>query len=164
MQSVFLGEHRLDPEPAIGRDRCHDVLECRVGKALAREDLANLLALALGHLLDVTFLLAAYRGHELVVRLDRLVVADGHAEAVGEQIGDAENQRDMRRETGADRARDDGERGDAAVDGAEHGVRHDLRAAAVLQPCGYCSGLVLAEQVGERGVWHRRGSREKGCS
>jgi hypothetical protein len=121
-QAVLLGDHRLDPEPAIRGDRRDDVLERGVGKALARENLPNLLPLAIGNLVDVTLLLAAHRGHELVVRFDRLVVADGHAEAVGQQVRAAENHRDVGRESRADGAGDDRERRDTAVDGAQNSV------------------------------------------
>jgi hypothetical protein len=87
-------------------------------KALAAEDLADLLALAVRHRVDVALLDRAQVRLLLVLGLGPAVVARGHREAVGDQIGDAENQDHPARQLGADHPGDDREGGDRAVDAA----------------------------------------------
>ena len=93
-------------------------------EALGGEDVPDLLALPVRDLVDVHLLELAKVVDDLPVDLGLEVVADGHAEAVGQHVGDAQHERDQHAAlqlcTGD--AGDDGERGDRPVHGPQHGI------------------------------------------
>ena len=57
-EAELLAHHRLRPQLAVGGDDVDDAFEVVALEALGGVDLADLLALALGHELDVELLLA----------------------------------------------------------------------------------------------------------
>ena len=55
-QSVLLGEHRIDPAAAVGRDHSDDFVEHAPFESFGGKDLPHFLAFSFGNLLDVHFL------------------------------------------------------------------------------------------------------------
>jgi hypothetical protein len=105
-------------------------------ETLPFEDLADLLALALRHGVDVALLDGAQVRLLLVLGLGAPVVARGHGEAIGDQIGDAENQDHPVRQLRADHAGDDGERRYGTVDAAVYPVAQIAERRRAGQPLG----------------------------
>src|SRR5680860_774749 len=115
-ESVFLGQHGLHPALAILGDDVNDAVEIVSPEALRREDLADLLPLALGHHCDVLELVVARASSALLLRADTQVVGRPHAEAVGHQVGDPEDEDDSCGQPRAPSAGDDRERRHGPVD------------------------------------------------
>ena len=69
-------------------------------------------------------------------------VGSGHGEAIGEEVGEAENDHDTRRQIGADDARHDGEGGDGPVDAAIDPITEVADMRAVVEALGDLTGRV----------------------
>jgi hypothetical protein len=82
------------------------------------QELAHLLALTCRDDRDVSLLLPSVLLASLLLRPCPQEVADGHAEAVGGEVGDPEDQHHTGREAGAGDAGHHGERRHDAVDGS----------------------------------------------
>ncbi len=145
---MLFGDHGVDPQFAVAGNRRHDGLQDFAFEALGCEDLPDFLALPLGHDVDFACLGAPDAVQIFAPRAMRLEVADAHAEAVGEQVGEAEYDRDRRRQAGADDPGDDREGRHATVDAAEHRVRHGFRAGRALQAQADQLGAVPAPDLG----------------
>ena len=91
-------------------------------KAFAREDLAHLLAFALGYLFDLVGFVAAGLGEFIVLAFGALVVADRHAEAVGQQVGEAQHNHHEACKAAAHRPGYNGKGGDAPIDASKHRI------------------------------------------
>ena len=101
-----------------------------------------------GTTLDVQLLLAAGAFALLALRARAEEVAGGHAEAVGDQVGAAEDDHDRLVEAGALHARDDRERRDRPVDGAVDEVVQVARRRLVAQPLAHrVRRVLLLEKV-----------------
>src|SRR5690606_9988799 len=111
-EAELLLDHRLRPQVVVARDDVDAALAVVALEALAGDDLADLLTLALGHEPDVAELLAPRLLALLAGRARAEVVAHRHAEAVGDEVRAAEDDDDRRVEVGALDAGDDGERRD----------------------------------------------------
>jgi hypothetical protein len=116
-QTVFLLDHHVDPALAILGDRFYHALQRLAVEALGFEDGADLVALALRHLIDVTFFLAPQPVARIALALDRLVVAHRHGEAVRHHVRGAEDEGDDTGQAGA------GHAGDEPVSGPVRRVR-----------------------------------------
>jgi hypothetical protein len=91
LQAELFREHGVYPEPAILRDYLNHTVERVAREALGGEDLAYLLAFALGDLLDLPLLAPPGFFDLLALALGPLVIAHGHAEAVRQQVCEAEH-------------------------------------------------------------------------
>jgi hypothetical protein len=91
LQAELFREHGVHPEPAILRDYLNHTVERVAREALGGEDLAYLLAFALGDLLDLPLLAPPGFFDLLALALGPLVIAHGHAEAVRQQVCEAEH-------------------------------------------------------------------------
>jgi hypothetical protein len=133
-QAELFREHGVHPEPAILRDHLNHTFERVTREAFGGEDLAHLFAFALGDLLDLPLLAPPGFFDLLALALGPLVVAHGHAEAVCQQVCEAEHNDHEPGETRSHGPRHHREGGDAAVDAAQDRVAEIARSVAVLEP------------------------------
>jgi hypothetical protein len=123
-------------------------------RSLRREELADLLALALGHELDVALLLAPRQLTLLRLGSRAKVVARRHAEPVGDEVRDADDDHDARAQvrsldTGHDRGGRDGAV-DRAVDEVAQIAGPWRRGQAPAHRCGCALGWSAAVRGGLR--------------
>ena len=116
-QTMLLGHHGVDPTLALGRDHVDGAVERRALETLGMEDLADLLALAFGSE-RMPFLHVAHLRIFLDLGLGAGIVGGGHREAIGEQIGGAQDQQGLGRKLGAGDAGHHRKGGHRAVDAA----------------------------------------------
>ena len=100
-KSPLFGQHSVDPAAAVRGNHVDNLLQRIARKPFGREDLANLLALALRRVVDMPFLDAAITIDHLRIRSRLEVIAHRHAEAVRQNIGEAEHERNAGSQLGA---------------------------------------------------------------
>jgi hypothetical protein len=153
--AVLLGHHGVDPALAAGRDDAHGALEVIAAEALLAIDLADLLALAVGHEIDMPLLHGAQFRVLVAFGLGAAEVAGRHREPVADEVGRTQDENDPRREVCPDDAGDDREGGDGAIDAAIDPVPEIADGRAGREPPSD-RGAVVA--VLESGPWTIPGS------
>ena len=116
--AVFLGHHHVDPARRRTGDHLDRPVEVSAFEPFRLKELSDLLALSLRHQANMALLHAPETLMIVTFRLRGRVVAGGHGEAVGEQVGSAQNEDDACGQIGADHASDNGEGGHRTVDAA----------------------------------------------
>src|SRR5436305_1428005 len=96
--TVFIGEHRTNPKRAIGRYGADDALQIVALQSLRGKDLSHFLPLSFRKLIDVALLAPAESLELLALGAGSRVVAGGHRESVADEVRNAEDQDDRRRE------------------------------------------------------------------
>jgi hypothetical protein len=154
LQAVFFGQHGFHPQAPVLDDGVNHLLQQLSAKAFALEYLADFFLFAFGYFADVLFFGFYGRIDVFLMRLDRFVVACGHAETVRQQVGQAQDERHRGGEAGANSAGNHGKSGHAAVDAAQHGIGDILRWPPRLQPCPDGFGEVFSVKPGTRWAFH----------
>ena len=150
---MLLGHHGVDPTLRLAGDHIDGAVERLALEALGMEDLADLLALAFRRELDMPLLHAAHLLIFLDLGLGAGIVGGGHREAVGEQIGGAQDQQGLGRKLGADDAGHHREGGHRAVDAAIDPVAQIADMRPALEPPGDVAGVVsMLEMPGVHGA------------
>src|SRR5918997_1319865 len=121
-EAELFGEHGVHPETRVVSYDGDHLLEGLAGEALLGVDLAHLLALSRGDLGDLAFLAQARLLDGLDLAPGPLVVADGHAEPVGKQVGESEDHDHDAGESPAHGPGHHGERGNTTVYAAQDRV------------------------------------------
>ena len=101
LHPVFLPYHGFHPLLPIRRNHTDHLLQQFSLKTTAGIDLADFLTLPLGDDPNMLFLDSPQAVHIFPLRLDRLVIADRHAETVRQQIGKAQHQGNIGRKSGS---------------------------------------------------------------
>ena len=114
---MFFLEHHVDPALLVAGEHAHDLIQQWAFEALARIDLPDFFALALGPLVDLVQLAPPGLIAILVFGARTQKIADRHAESVSQQIGKAHDDDDSRRQTRTRNPRHHGKSGHRAVDG-----------------------------------------------
>lgn len=122
MKSVFVDKHGIDPAFLVGRDGVDDLFEEWAGESFLLVDLSHFFAFAFGAVFDVARFDGSILFEGLNVGAGFEVSADGHAESVGDDVGESEDEGDACSEVSPGDTGYDGEGGDGAVDGAEDKV------------------------------------------
>ena len=97
MPLALLGHHGVDPALAAGGDDAHGALEVIAAEALLAIDLADLLALAIGHEVDMPLLHRTQMGVLVALGLGAAQVAGSHREPVADEVGRTQDEHDPRR-------------------------------------------------------------------
>ena len=135
-QAVLLGHHGLDPAPLLLGDDADGILQRLALEALGLEDLPNFLTLSFGRYFDVALLHVAHMLIFLDLGPGARIVRGRHGEAVGEDIGHAENEQGLGGKRRSDHAGDHGEGGHRAVDAAINPIAQVTDARPLLEPLG----------------------------
>ena len=85
--------------------------------------------------------------HLFALALGAEVIAASHAETVGDEIGQAEDDHHHAGKLGTHRSGDNGEGGDASVDAAEHCVGKVAMPAPSLDPLAYALLVVFGPEM-----------------
>ncbi len=154
---MFLGHHGVDPQLAVLGDHLDGAVERLAFEALGSENLTDLLAFAFRREVDMAFLHAT----DLLVFLDlglgARIIGGRHGEAVGQEIGNAEDNHHAGRKVGADHAGHDGEGGHRAVDAAIDQIAQIARFRPLLQALGDLARVMAVLEVTiQRSVPSRR--------
>ncbi len=115
---MFFGKHRLHPALLVVGDDFDGPFEVRAFKPLLSEYLADLFAFAFGIVGDVLMLHRAKEFVFLTLRADAQEVASSHAEAIADEIGDAQDEDDGIGQPGPRNAGHDCECRDSTIDRA----------------------------------------------
>ena len=146
---VLLGHHGVDPAVARAGDDIDGAVERLAREALGLEDLPDLLALAFGRKLDMPLLHPAHLLVFLDLGLGPGIVGGGHGEAVGEQIGGAEDEQGLGGKLRADHPCHHGEGGHRAVDTAIDPIAQIADARPLLEALGdVARGVSVLEMSG----------------
>jgi hypothetical protein len=155
LQAELFREHGVHPEAAVVGYHVDHLFKRVAREALGGEDLAHLLAFALGDLLNLPLLAPPGLFDLLALALGPLVVAYGHAEAVRQQVCEAEHHDHKPGKACPHCSRNDRKGGDAAVDTAQDRVAEVARSVAVLEPLPHRLRAMFGLHSGPSLVIHR---------